>query len=253
MSMFIFIHLFIMTELRTVLYLYCKHNCSPNLSLLLSLYLCSFYRCVYNLLKQFDQEKQKIDSIDDIFDARIETLRSSIVDQSTALIYQTEFEVIGRKCREILWFKGYYDLISLAKRLWKKNQGGGNNKRAEDQISNLIIEGIGHFKLLIVNLERKFSLELRDVVDFSFLDTYEKNLYTAVANQNGISRNENRSQDEVTKYAMETIHSLLISLGDLHRYFIDFDFAMPKIDKVNKCSFLKPIKYIKILFFFSQF
>lgn len=219
----------------------------------MSLRFCSFYRCVYNLLKQFDQEKQKIDSIDDIFDARIETLRSSIVDQSTALIYQTEFEVIGRKCREILWFKGYYDLISLAKRLWKKNQGGGNDKRAEDQISNLIIEGIGHFKLLIVNLERKFSLELRDVVDFSFLDTYEKNLYTAVANQNGISRNENRSQDEVTKYAMETIHSLLISLGDLHRYFIDFDFAMPKIDKVNKCSFLKPIKYIKILFFFSQF
>lgn len=187
------------------------------------------------MLKQFDQEKQKINSIEEIFDARIETLRSSIVDQSTALIYQTEFEVIGRKCREILWFKGYYDLISLAKRLWKKNQQpGGIDKRAEDQISNLIIEGISHFKLVIVNLERKFSLDLRDVVDFSFLDTYEKNLYTAVANQNGISRNENRSQDEETKYAMETIHSLLISLGDLHRYFIDFDFAMPKISKVKK-------------------
>lgn len=193
------------------------------------------FRCVYNLLKQFDQEKQKINSIDDIFDARIETLRSSIVDQSTALIYQTEFEVIGRKCREILWFKGYYDLISLAKRMWKKNQpvAGVTDKRAEDQISNLIIEGISHFKLIIVNLERKFSLDLRDVVDFSFLDTYENNLYTAVANQHDITRNENRSQDEVTKYAMETIHALLISLGDLHRYFIDFDFAMPKISKVS--------------------
>ncbi|XP_031621383.1 protein SMG5 isoform X2 [Contarinia nasturtii] len=187
------------------------------------------YKCVYNLLKQFEQEKQKIKSIDGIFDGRIESLRNSIVDQSTALIYQTEFEVIGRKCREILWFKGYYDLISLAKRLWKKNQT--NSKQAEEQISNLIIEGISHFKLIIVNLERKFSLDLRDVVDFSFLDTCEKNLYTAVASQNSICHNENRTQDEVTKYAMETIHALLISLGDLHRYFIDFDFTMPKISK----------------------
>lgn len=185
---------------------------------------------MYNLLKQFDQDKQKITSIDGIFDARIESLRSSIVEQSTALIYQTEFEVIGRKCREILWFKGYYDLISLAKRLWKKNQA--NDKQAEEQISNLIIEGISHFKMIIVNLERKFSLDLRDVVDFSFLDSYEKNLYTAVASQNSICHNENRSRDEVTKYAMETIHALLISLGDLHRYFIDFDFTMPKISKV---------------------
>lgn len=183
------------------------------------------------MLKQFDQEKQRINSIDTIFDPRIENLRSSIVDQSTALIYQTEFEVIGRKCREILWFKGYYDLISLAKRLWKKHQT--NDKRAEELISNLIIEGISHFKMVIVNLERKFSLDLRDVVDFSFLDTYEKNLYTAVASQNSVCHNENRSQDEITKYAMETIHALLISLGDLHRYFIDFDFSMPKISKVS--------------------
>lgn len=200
------------------------------------------FRCVYNLLKQFEQEKQKINSIDGIFDTRIESLRSSIVDQSTALIYQTEFEVIGRKCREILWFKGYYDLISLAKRLWKKNHA--NNKQAEEQISNLIIEGISHFKLIIVNLERKFSLDLRDVVDFSFLDTCEKNLYTAVANQNSICHNKNRSQDEITKYAMETIHALLISLGDLHRYFIDFDFIMPKISKVS---------YKRIIFFFPSF
>lgn len=182
------------------------------------------------MLKQFEQEKQKINSIEAIFDSRIEAIRSAIVDQSTALIYQTEFEVIGRKCREILWFKGYYDLISLAKRLWKKNHT--NDKRVEEQISNLIIEGISHFKLIIVNLERKFSLDLRDVVDFSFLDTCEKNLYTAVASQNSICHNENRSQDEITKYAMETIHALLISLGDLHRYFIDFDFTMPKISKV---------------------
>lgn len=208
---------------------------------------CFRFRCVYGLLKQFDQEKQKINSIDGIFESRIEHLRNEIVDQSTILIYQTEFEVIGRKCREILWFKGYYDLISLAKRFWKKNQA--NDKRAEEQISNLIIEGISHFKMIIVNLERKFSLDLRDVVDFSFLDTYEKNLYTAVASQNSVCHNENRSHDEVTKYAMETIHALLISLGDLHRYFIDFDFSMPKISKVNINVFFFLIEFKTYIFY----
>lgn len=186
-------------------------------------------RCIYNLLKQFDEAKQSITSIDGIFDARIEEIRTSIIDQSTALIYQTEYEVIGRKSREILWFKGYYDLISLAKRFWKKHSH--QDKLAEEQIGNLIIEGISHFKSIIVHLERKFALDLRNVVDFSFLDTYEQNLYTATANQNETCDNEHRTLDEVTKYAMETIHALLISLGDLHRYFIDFDFSMPKISK----------------------
>lgn len=184
---------------------------------------------MYILLKQFDEEKQSITNIHGIFDARIEELRNSIIEQSTALIYQTEYEVIGRKCREILWFKGFYDLISLAKRFWKKNNA--NDKRSEDQISNLIIEGISHFKFVIVNLEQNFSLDLRNVLDFSFLDTYEKNVYSAVASQNSVYHNENRSHDEIIKYTMETIHSLLISLGDLHRYFIDFNFNMPKIGK----------------------
>lgn len=170
-----------------------------------------------------------------VFDTKLELLRTDIVDRSTTLIYQTEYEAIGRKSREILWFKGYYDLISVAKRLWRKNDNGIVNgticDRPEEQMSNLIIEGIAHFKSIIVRLERRFNLELRNTVDFSFLDTYEKNLYTA---ENDIcigSGTEQRSSDEVKKYAMETIHALLISLGDLHRYFIDFNFNMPKISK----------------------
>lgn len=175
----------------------------------------------------------------DVFDVKLELLRTDIVDRSTALIYQTEYEAIGRKSREILWFKGYYDLISLAKRLWRKNEGNGTGggggsvfDRPEEQMSNLIIEGIAHFKSIIVRLERKFNLELRNTVDFSFLDTYEKNLYIADDICNGSdATSEHRSSEEVTKYAMETIHALLISLGDLHRYFIDFNFNMPKISK----------------------
>lgn len=182
------------------------------------------------MVKQFDQQKQSVKSLNDVFDINLELLRSEIVENSTALIYQTEYEAIGKKSREILWFKGYYDLISIAKRLWKKNENG--KSLPEDQMSNLIIEGIAHFKSVVVKLERKFELDLRNIVDFSFLDAYEKSLYTSTAlvQFNG-SGDERRASDEINKYAMETIHAMLISLGDLHRYFIDFNFNMPKISK----------------------
>lgn len=182
------------------------------------------------MVKQFDQEKQSIKRLGDVFDSDLEALRSEIVDGSTALIYQTEYEAIGRKSREILWFKGYYDLISVAKRMWKKSENG--TALPEDQMSNLIIEGISHFKSVVVQLERNFALDLRNIVDFSFLDTYEKNLYTSTAPVQCSGREEKRrGSEEVNKYAMETIHAMLISLGDLHRYFIDFNFNMPKISK----------------------
>lgn len=170
-----------------------------------------------------------------------------LVDRSTTLMYQTEYEVIARKSREILWFKGYYDLISLGKRLWKKNDDKLIDRiEIEGLMSNLIIEGIANFKSIIVQLEQKYQLDLRHIVDFSFLDTYEKNLtihYSNGGNAIGlvvptgeeiaVVENGHRGpySPEEIKYAMETIHALLISLGDLHRYFIDFNFNMPKISK----------------------
>lgn len=152
------------------------------------------------------------------------------MDLSTSLIYQTEYEAIARKSREILWFKGYYDLISLGKRFWKKQDAGD---RPENQISNLLIEGIAHFKSVVVTLERRFELDLRNIVDFSFLDTYEKNMLfsTAAIQCNGKGEDKRDITEDQKKYAMETVHALLISLGDLHRYFIDFNFNMPKISK----------------------
>lgn len=179
-----------------------------------------------------------------------------MVDASTALIYQTEYEAFAKKSREILWFKGYYDLISLAKRFWKRNDDGRATPMAEEQLSNLIIEGIAHFKTIVVRLEHDHELDLRHIVDFSFLDTFEKNILlstttptttTASVTANGdsyrgdtnstatnqllLAEKPRKDSIELNRYALETIHALLISLGDLHRYFIEFNFNMPKISK----------------------
>lgn len=208
-------------------------------------------RHAYNLAKQFDQQKQTITNISQIFSPSIETIRLELVDAATTLIYQTEYEAFAKKSREILWFKGYYDLASLAKRFWKRNgEKPGHDPLLEGQLSNLIIEGIAHFKTIVVRLEHEHALDLRHTVDFSFIDTFEKNiLLSAAVKINGIgnghhdmvgdsnssngSQNEMQRRDshEMNRYALETIHALLISLGDLHRYFIEFNFNMPKISK----------------------
>lgn len=214
-----------------------------------------FCRQVYNLAKQFDQQKQTITHIAQIFNPAIELIRLELVDAATTLIYQTEYEAYAKKSREILWFKGYYDLISLAKRFWKRSGDKAttnNDPLLEQQLSNLIIEGIAHFKTIVVRLEHDHALDLRYTVDFSFLDTFEKNILlstTSAITINGTpnghhylagdggssngSQNELQRRDsmEMNRYALETIHALLISLGDLHRYFIEFNFNMPKISK----------------------
>lgn len=133
----------------------------------------------------------------------------------------------------------------MAKRFWKRNDDSVT-PLAEEQLSNLIIEGIAHFKSVVVRLEHEYKLDLRHIVDFSFIDTFEKNVLfstsTAIQyNGNGHLRSTSSDEgqmdirqkdtDEVNRYALETIHAMLISLGDLHRYFIEFNFNMPKISK----------------------
>ena len=141
--------------------------------------------------------------------------RDQLLDQCEGLLLE-DYETIGRKSRDVLWRKGYYDLISTAKRFWKSTR----DHLSEDEIAELmkfIQEGIKRYKKLILVLEDKFGLDLRYIIDFNLIkngviwepsSTPKKEIYTI---------NEN-------SYALESIHCFLIVLGDLHRYYVEFNF-----------------------------
>lgn len=116
-----------------------------------------------------------------------------------------------------MWRKGYYDLISTAKKFWKATRDQLSDKEVADLV-NFIQAGIAQYKKLILELEDKFSLDLRFIIDFELMksgidwepaEIKQKELYTI---------NEN-------SYALESIHCFLIVLGDLHRYFVEFNFT----------------------------
>lgn len=127
-----------------------------------------------------------------------------------------DFESIGKKTRDILWRKVYYDPISISKKFWKQ-QSSSLKEEENFQLINFIKNAIKHYKTLILMFEDFFSLDLRRIIDFGII-------------ANGAGAFEKKSEKEIytvneMNHAMETIHIFLVCLGDLHRYCIEFNFT----------------------------
>lgn len=174
---------------------------------------------MYALVKQLDDHKQTITTVEQLFDTEIMSIRSQLVEQSEALIFQPNI-TIGKKSREVLWRKGYYDFISITKRIRAAEAKQKPTITGPDlQLIQLINEGISKYKAIIVRLERTYQLDLRNIVDFTLLD------------QSTVKHKESEEASftlEMINFTLETVHAALLSLGDLHRYFIDFNFDQPR-------------------------
>jgi protein SMG5 len=107
----------------------------------------------------------------------------------------------GKKGEELLWRKGYYDVVSTAKKLKKKDY-------TPDEICNLqthINAGIGFYHHMISKLQGEFNLNLNYVVDFSV----------------GANPVKNDVRTECLEWASLSVHQCLIYLGDLSRYKLE--------------------------------
>lgn len=180
-----------------------------------------FHRSLFTLVKQLDDKKRSITDIKQIFAEEIDDIRHQIVKQSENLIFHYD-ETVGKKSREVLWRKGYYELISLAKGFLSKS----DDKEDEENLSRLITEGIATFKSIIVRMEEEnMSDDLRHLIDFTILE--DKN-ETAVQKYSDWNRD---CSNGTIHYVKTTVHASLLSIGDLHRYHIDFNFINSKFSK----------------------
>ncbi|XP_037047346.1 protein SMG5 [Bradysia coprophila] len=179
------------------------------------------YRSLFSVVKQLDDKRKSITDIKQIFADDIEDIRRQIVAQSENLIFHYD-EIVGKKSREVLWRKGYYELITLAKSLWLKS----GEKNDEKNLSRLITEGIETFKSIIVRMEEEnMSDDLRHLIDFSILESSN-----GVTVKNAMDWNREVSNGTI-HYVNTTVHASLLSIGDLHRYYIDFNFTDSKFTK----------------------
>lgn len=170
---------------------------------------------MYQVVKTLDELKSKFTTISSLFTVDVVAKRESLVASIETILLE-DFETIGKKTRDILWRKVYYDPICISKKLWKQNPVGLKGDEML-QLIEFIKNAIKHYKTLILKFEDLFSLDLRFIIDFTviandandFEKWTDKEIYTV---------------NEIT-HAMESIHAFLVCLGDLHRYCIEFNFV----------------------------
>uniref|UniRef100_A0A182K1Z9 PIN domain-containing protein n=1 Tax=Anopheles christyi TaxID=43041 RepID=A0A182K1Z9_9DIPT len=183
------------------------------------------FRSVYTLVKGQDEQKATL-TVDGILHPSFQLSHRVLVAQCVQLIFE-DFECVGQKSREILWRKGYYDVICVLKR----QKGRANGTALLQAADRLISEGINYFKAIVLRFAQIFNLEsLSYLVNFGLLEDYdmaalreEPSCYALLQLQtvDEAAVKELYTKQEIS-YALETIHALLISLGDLHRYQLEF-------------------------------
>ena len=169
------------------------------------------HRNVRQILKSLDE--QKFSSFEALFAEEVLNKRSTLAKTIDDILL-ADFESIGKKNREILWRKVYYDNISAAKKLWRQDPSCHKGSDVQKLIT-FIEGGITHYKTLILKFEDTFSLDIRFIIDFAIIangaSAFDKKLEKEIYTVNEIS------------HALDCIHSFLICLGDLHRYCIELN------------------------------
>lgn len=192
------------------------------------------FRNVFAIVKALDEQKSNFSSLPSLFQNEdITGPRQKLLGLIDAILME-DFENVGKKTREILWRKVYYDPISISKRLRK--QHADDKDETFQLLVNFIKNAIKHYKTLILKFEDLFSLDLRYIIDFGII-------------ANGADAFEKRSEKELytlneINYALETIHAFLVCLGDLHRYCIEFNFAEKDVS-INTSKELASKYYIE--------
>lgn len=167
---------------------------------------------MFQHVKSLDEKRSNCTSISSLFSDNLTASREKLVILIESILLE-DFEQIGKKTREILWRKVYYDPVSTSKKIWKKSSSDLCVEEAL-LLNNFIKCAIRHYKTLILKFEDIFNLDLRYIIDFSIIaneaDAFEKR-----------TEKEMYTKNE-TNHALETIYCFLICLGDLHRYCIEF-------------------------------
>lgn len=149
--------------------------------------------------------------------------REKIVELCRQIIFNNGYQ-LGKKSREILWRRGFYQFISFAKKYSRSSSSSESDvaQNDEDTLRSFLKNGILNYKDLARKMEDIYDLDLKLLIDFTILKIDDEDL-PVFKNENvhSITAGGEKSLD-IISFALETIHSSLLSLGDLHRYMIEY-------------------------------
>ncbi|XP_014218469.1 protein SMG5 [Copidosoma floridanum] len=171
------------------------------------------YRNITEIAKKLEEQKSRALTVIDVFTPSGEALRSKLRDYCERLIIDDPVNHV-QKTEELLWRRGFYDIVSIAKKLRKENVW---NETEKAFLSAHLSVGVGFYHHLILRLQLEFELELTSIIDFAYPS--KKGL---IQMEKSLSSKKVHSTD-AKKCVSHFIHRSLICLGDLARYRLDLD------------------------------
>lgn len=178
------------------------------------------YRSILDVVHVLDEQRGRAATVTDLFTQHLEAQRMKLRDYCERLMFSDPVGS-GRKGEELLWRKGYYDVVSSAKRLKK----GPSWKPIEScHLRAHLQSGIGHYHHLLMRLQLDFKLDLRGIIDFPIISTGDglKKGKSSVSSSSSSSSGKDVSLESgALEWANVAVHRCLIYLGDLSRYLAD--------------------------------
>ncbi|KAL5281743.1 SMG5 family protein [Megaselia abdita] len=187
------------------------------------------------LIKTIDDDRQanKYTTISNFLNENTERDREKIVELCRQIIFNNGHQ-LGKKSREILWRRGFYQFISFAKKYSRSSSSSESSDVAqndEETLRAFLKNGILNYKDLARKMEEIYDLDLKLLIDFTILTIDEEDLPVFKdENVHLISAGGEKSLD-IISFALETIHSSFLSLGDLHRYMIEYKLNSKELTK----------------------
>ncbi|XP_034938965.1 protein SMG5 [Chelonus insularis] len=171
------------------------------------------YRGVTDIAKKLDDHRAAAVTIQDLFTASEEILRTKLKDYCERLIFH---DPVGhaKKIEELLWRRAFYDVVSTAKKL---RQGNVWNEVEKALLSTHLSVGVGFYHHLILKLQLECNL---DIVSVDLISS--RHDACLLDNDNECVSLKFQSK-EAQQCVIRLIHRSLICLGDLTRYKIDLD------------------------------
>lgn len=160
------------------------------------------FRYISEAARRVDEGSAHSKSIVDLFSSSLEVHRQKLRENCEKLIFADPL-LYGRKAQELLWRKGYYEVVSTAKRIRPDNKG------QEDLLLAHIHSGIGHYHYLIFKAQTEINVELINQIDYPQLDIQVKSTTDRAG--------------ELKDWAKSFIQTCLIYLGDLSRYKTEYE------------------------------
>lgn len=162
------------------------------------------FRVISENVRRLDDSRSCARTVGDLFTPSLQISRSKFRDYCERLIFSDPC-VYGRKGEELLWRKGFYEVISTAKRLKKQEY----TTQEKCNIQSHINSGIGYYHHYLARLQQEFDYNLSGYIDFPLVIDQE------------LVKGNKKIEDNLLEWMKQSLHRTLIYLGDLCRYKLE--------------------------------